>query len=85
MRPHNGYIDVRIPDLSPDGGPVRARTGRGGDFNMHGNWQLPWAIFRHFVDAIEASGDIVQAQSPDALNIHSGRRSRCRTGLMPPV
>lgn len=26
----------------------------------YGTWTVPWLVFRHFLDAIEASGDIVE-------------------------
>ncbi|PWK46304.1 hypothetical protein BC793_110298 [Actinoplanes xinjiangensis] len=28
---------------------------------MHSRWELPWPVFRRFLDAIRAAGDIVEA------------------------
>jgi hypothetical protein len=55
----NNYLDVRIPDASPDSGPFIAMPADLVTLTMHGRWTLPWPVFRRFLDAIEAAGDIV--------------------------
>jgi hypothetical protein len=54
----NEYIDVRIPDRQPAGGPFAPATAAHVVFTSHGSPLLPWPVLRHFVDAISASGDI---------------------------
>jgi hypothetical protein len=29
-------------------------------FTAHGEWDIPWPVFRRFIEAIAGSGDIVQ-------------------------
>ncbi|ROO60527.1 hypothetical protein EDC02_2417 [Micromonospora sp. Llam0] len=54
----DGYIDVRIPDLQPGGGPfVPAPAGQVTVIG-HRSPTFPWPVFRHFLDGILASGDI---------------------------
>jgi hypothetical protein len=35
-------------------------------FTAHGSCTLPWPVFRHFLDQIAASGDIVDDPAPAA-------------------
>ena len=55
----NGYIDVRIPDLQPASGPFTPAAAAHVVFASHDNPIVPWPVLRHFLDAILASGDIV--------------------------
>lgn len=55
----NDYIDVCIPNLQPAGGPFVPATAGHAVFTAHGSWTVPWLVFRHFLDAVAASGDIV--------------------------
>jgi len=55
----NNYLDVRIPDASPNSGPFIPMPGDYVTLTMHGRWTLPWPVFRRFLDAIQAAGDIV--------------------------
>jgi hypothetical protein len=56
----NNYIDVRIPDASPESGPFVPLSADHVTLTMHGRWNLPWPVFRRFLDAIRAAGDIVE-------------------------
>jgi hypothetical protein len=58
--PENNYIEVLIPDAQPTDGPFVAATADQVTFTAHGTWTMPWPVFRHFLNAIEASGDIVE-------------------------
>ncbi|MFF7250733.1 hypothetical protein ACFZBU_43535 [Embleya sp. NPDC008237] len=55
----NNYIEVQIPDAQPAEGSFVAATADQATFTAHGAWTLPWPVFRHFLDVIETSGDIV--------------------------
>ncbi|MEV6345030.1 hypothetical protein [Actinoplanes sp. NPDC051851] len=55
----NNYLDVRIPDASPEDGPFIPMLADHVTLTMHGRWTLPWPVFRCYVDAIQAAGDIV--------------------------
>lgn len=59
-KPENNYIEVRIPDASPEGGPFVPMAADHVTLTMHGHWALPWPVFRRFLDAIQAAGDIVE-------------------------
>lgn len=54
----NNYVDVRIPDLQPAGGPFVAAPAEV-TFTVHGSLTLPWPVLLRLVDAVMASGDIV--------------------------
>ena len=56
----NNYIDVRIPDASPNSGPFIPMPSDHVTLTMHGQWRLPWPVFRRFLNAIRAAGDIVE-------------------------
>ncbi|WP_433650171.1 hypothetical protein ACQP2C_27445 [Micromonospora zamorensis] len=58
----NDYIYIRIPDLQPSGGPFVPALARQVTVAGHGNSKLPWPVFRHFLDAIFASGHVVDDQ-----------------------
>ncbi|GAA0793839.1 hypothetical protein [Spirilliplanes yamanashiensis] len=60
----NNFIDVRIPDASPDTGPFVPMSSRHVTLTMHGRWTIPWPVFRRFLDAIRATGDIVAPVRP---------------------
>ncbi|MGW4948196.1 hypothetical protein ACWEOZ_42150 [Actinoplanes sp. NPDC004185] len=55
----NNFLDVRIPDASPEDGPFVPMPADHVTMTMHGRWALPWPVFRRFLDAIRAAGDIV--------------------------
>jgi hypothetical protein len=55
----NKYLDVQIPDTQPDGPFMPAPSDRV-TLTMHGDWTIPWPVFRRFLAALEASGDIVE-------------------------
>ncbi len=59
----NNYIDVRIPDMSPNSGPFIPMPSDHVTLTMHGQWALPWPVFRRFLDAIRAAGDIDESVS----------------------
>jgi hypothetical protein len=58
--PGNNYLEVRIPDRNPLGGPFMPEPVDQVGMTVHGKWTVPWLIFQHFVRTIEASGDIVE-------------------------
>jgi hypothetical protein len=53
------YIDVRIPDLNPTGGPFAPATVHDVVVVAHGSPTIPWPVLQHFLNAISATGDIV--------------------------
>lgn len=55
----NNYIDVRIPDALPNSGPFMPMPSDHVTLTMYGQWTLPWPVFRRFLEAIRATGDIV--------------------------
>lgn len=61
----NTYIEVMVPDAQPAGSPFTPATANQVTFTAHGAWTLPWPVFRHFLDAIEAAGDIVEDAKED--------------------
>jgi hypothetical protein len=56
----NDYIDVQIPDASPDSGPFVPVPAHRVTLTIYGDWIIPWPIFRRFIDAVQSSGDIVE-------------------------
>ncbi|MEU4565008.1 hypothetical protein AB0F72_42075 [Actinoplanes sp. NPDC023936] len=58
----NDYIDIRVPDLRPAGGPFVPAPAQQVTVAGHGSPRLPWPVFRHILDAISASGDIIDDQ-----------------------
>jgi hypothetical protein len=56
----NSYIEILIPDAQPAGGPFTPVTADQATFTAHGAWTVPWPVFRRFLHAIEAAGDIVE-------------------------
>ena len=57
---NNEYLEVRIPDLQPTGGPFTCAASDQVVMRVHGSWTVPWPVFRHFVNAISSSGDIIE-------------------------
>ncbi|WP_431926396.1 hypothetical protein [Micromonospora wenchangensis] len=57
----NNYIDVRVLDASPESGPLVPMPAEHVTLTMHGRWALPWPVFRRFLNAIRAAGDIVDS------------------------
>ncbi len=53
----DGYIDVRIPDLQPGGGPFVPVPAGQVTVTGYRSPTFPWPVVRHFLDAILASGD----------------------------
>jgi hypothetical protein len=63
----NNYIDVRIPDASPESGPFVPMPAEHITLTMHGRWALPWPVFRRFLDAIQAAGNVVESTTDDEV------------------
>ncbi|MFV2013373.1 MULTISPECIES: hypothetical protein [unclassified Micromonospora] len=59
----NAYIEVRIPDASPDDGPFIPQPADQVTFTSHGELSIPWPVFRRYIDAINASGDITDQRT----------------------
>jgi len=57
----NDYIEVNVPDASPEAGPFVPMPADQVTLTMHGRWTLPWPVLRRFIDAIKANGDIVDS------------------------
>ncbi|GGQ43818.1 hypothetical protein [Couchioplanes azureus] len=57
----NNYIDGRLPDALPESGPFVPMPSDHVALTVHGRWTLPWPVFRRFLDAIQAAGDIVES------------------------
>jgi hypothetical protein len=57
----NNYLDVRIPDLQPAREPFVPAAAERVTLTAHCTLTLPWPVFRHFLKAIEASDDIIDA------------------------
>ncbi|MFD6563182.1 hypothetical protein [Micromonospora profundi] len=57
----NNYIDVRVPDASPESGSFVPMPAEHVALTMHGSLALPWPVFRRFLDAIRAAGSIVDS------------------------
>jgi hypothetical protein len=55
----NNFLDARIPDLQPESGPFRPDTADTVTVGVHGSFALPWPVLRHFIHALQGSGDIV--------------------------
>jgi hypothetical protein len=58
--PNNEYFQVRIPDLQPAGGSLVPAAADQVAVHAHGSWPVPWPVFRHFINAIGSSGDIIE-------------------------
>jgi ribosomal protein L7/L12 len=69
----NNYVDVCIPDLQPVGGPFVPAGAERATFTAHGSLALPWPVFRHFLDAVEASGDVEGAPAMIGRHAESKR------------
>ena len=62
----NDYIEVRIPDLTPDG-PFTPAPATQAVFLAHGEPIIPWPVLRRFLDLIETYGDLARpAAAPEA-------------------
>ncbi|MET8233452.1 hypothetical protein ABZS77_22560 [Micromonospora sp. NPDC005298] len=55
----NNYIDARVPDERSESGPFVPMSAEHVTLTMHGRSTFPWPVFRRFLDAIRAAGDIV--------------------------
>ena len=55
----NEYLSVCIPDLQPASGPFAPAAAGHVVFASHGSPFLPWPVLRHFLDAVSASGHVV--------------------------
>ncbi|MDG4764408.1 hypothetical protein O7632_09870 [Solwaraspora sp. WMMD406] len=62
----NAYIEVRVPDASPDDGPFTPQPADQVSCTAHGKLSFPWPVFRRYIDAINASGDIVDERAGTA-------------------
>jgi hypothetical protein len=56
----NDSIGVQIPDAQPESGPFVPGPSDRVTLTMHGDWAIPWPVFRRFVDAVQTSGDVVE-------------------------
>jgi hypothetical protein len=52
-------VEVLIPDANADGGPFVHEPSERATFTAHGEWDIPWPVFRRFIEVIAASGDLV--------------------------
>jgi hypothetical protein len=59
----NDYIEVRIPDANPEGGPFIPEPADHVTLAAHGEWEIPWPVFQRFIQVICASGDIIDDQA----------------------
>ncbi|HCT76215.1 MAG TPA: hypothetical protein DGG94_04120 [Micromonosporaceae bacterium] len=48
----NNYIDIQIPDMNPDSGPFKPGPSHSVALNIHGEWSMPWPVFRHFLNTV---------------------------------
>ncbi|HET9170391.1 MAG TPA: hypothetical protein VFN97_13190 [Actinospica sp.] len=55
----NDYIEVRIPDVTPDG-PFTPAPAAEAVFMAHGEPVIPWPVVRQFLDLIQKYGDLVE-------------------------
>jgi hypothetical protein len=55
----NDYIDIQIPDIQPEGGPFVPDHADRVTLTIHGEWTVPWPVFRRFLAAVRAAGHIV--------------------------
>jgi len=63
----NDYLEVTIPDAAPEGGSFVPEPVDRVMFTAHGEWTIPWPVFRRFIETVQSSGDIVngaQAAEP---------------------
>jgi hypothetical protein len=54
------YLEVRVPDPQPTGGSFAPTAAQQVTMRAHGSWPVPWPVFRHFVNVISSSGDIIE-------------------------
>jgi len=59
----NDYVEVQIPDANANGGSFIPVPADRVTFTVHGEWNIPWLVFRRFIEVIAASGDIVQGRT----------------------
>jgi hypothetical protein len=59
----NDYVEVQIPDAQPDSGPFVPEPADVVTFTAHGVWDIPWPIFRRFIEVINTTGDIVEDET----------------------
>jgi hypothetical protein len=59
----NDYVEVQIPDAQPDRGPFVPEPADVVTFTAHGEWDIPWPIFRRFIEVINTTGDIVEDET----------------------
>jgi hypothetical protein len=56
----NDFIEVRIPDLTPEG-PFTPAPVTDAVFLAHGEPKIPWPILRRFIDLMHEYGHLVEA------------------------
>jgi hypothetical protein len=54
----NDYVEVRIPDANRTLGPSCPEASDRVTFIGHGECDIPWPVFRRFIEVITSSGDI---------------------------
>jgi len=59
----NDYIEIQVPDAHPASGPFTPVSADRVTLTGHGQCDIPWPIFRRFLAAIHAAGDIVIDQT----------------------
>ncbi|SCG63483.1 hypothetical protein [Micromonospora coxensis] len=73
MSPAGGHLSVVIPDATPDDGPFTPQPAHRVLVQV-GDRQIPWPIFRRFIDLVESSGDLAEADNDEPHT--SGRDDR---------
>jgi hypothetical protein len=52
-RQQDAYVEIEVPDTAPGNGPFVPASADHMTFTVHGEWKVPWPIFRRFVRAAE--------------------------------
>ncbi|MGN9764810.1 hypothetical protein ACTMS2_06535 [Micromonospora sp. SD12] len=73
MSEADGHVAVVIPDATPDDGPFTPQPAHRVLVQVGGG-QIPWPIFRRFIDLVESSGDLVGAGEDQPHNGGRGDR-----------
>jgi hypothetical protein len=62
----NDYIEFRIPDLTPNGGPYTPASAEQVTFLAHGEPRIPWPILMRLIGLMREYGDLVDDEGPKA-------------------
>jgi hypothetical protein len=71
-RGSNDYIEIRVPDVTPEG-PFTPAPATEAVFLAHGEPKIPWPILRRLIDLMHEYGHIVEARRD--WNSESSRHS----------